>query len=133
MWPTNWVFKPVGGNQRFVAFAQRALGALGVGHVSKRQQRRAIGQREQRIVDDALIDTLHLAFKGRALVEECGHRLADTAPDGGIVVQTHASADDFVHMRQLGELAHGDLPDLREGRIVELEPPVGARTPRRLP
>ena len=56
-------FQAVGGDERFVAFDEGALGALGIRHVGERQQRCAIGQRHQRVVDDDVVRADHLACR----------------------------------------------------------------------
>ena len=59
----------VGGLQRLVAFAQRALDILGVGDVLERQHGRAVGQRHGHAVQHAAVLALELQRHLRAVLD----------------------------------------------------------------
>ena len=112
-WLMNWLLQAVGGDQRLVALDQRPLVALGVGHVGERDQRRAVGQRHHRIVDDVSSGRTIWPLSSLALVGERGDGAADARPGLRIVVQ-------LARLRMISsmcgssrERAARQLPDLR--------------------
>ena len=60
-------FQPVGGDQRFVAVAQRAFDAEAVGDIGKGHKCRAVRQRRQRQGQDGLVAAFDLAPVAAAL------------------------------------------------------------------
>ena len=64
------VLHAVAGDERVVALFQRALVALGIGHVGEGEQRGAVGQRHRRVVDDGAVGAYHLSAELVALLGE---------------------------------------------------------------
>ena len=115
----------VGQHQRLVALDQRALVALGIGHVDEGDERGPVRQRRDREVDDALVRPRHLPLDRLAPVGDAGDGVADARPGGAVVVELAALGDDLVDVRPLVERAARQPPDLRQRRVVQLEAAVG--------
>ena len=67
----------------------------------------------------------HLAVEGLALLGERRDDAADARPGWSILVVGARERDELVDVRALGEHAARQVPDFGEGRVEQLEPPVG--------
>ena len=96
-----------------------------VGHVGKRDERGTVRQRHHDEVDHALVGPCHLPLDRLATVGDAGDGIGDARPGGAVVVELVALGHDLVDVWPLVEGAAREPPDLRQCRVVQLEPAVG--------
>ena len=115
----------VGGFQRFVALAQRALDVDRVGDVEERHERGAVGQRHRDQVGDAAVAQFKPALDAVAALDR-RDRGAQPLPERLVVVERTAPLDHRLDMRSLGKRLGRQPPHRAERRIVQPQAAVAA-------
>ena len=118
----------VGFLQRIGAFGQRALDVDRIGHVLERDERGAVGQRRGHAIEHAAVGAFE-PRRDRLAAFERRHGAAQARPERVVAVERAAPAEHGLDMRLLGRAVERfrlEPPQAREGRIVQVEPPVAA-------
>ena len=115
----------VGGLQRLVALAQRALDVFGIGDVLEGQHGGAVGQRHGHAVQHAAVLALQLQRHLDPVLDR-GDRFAERAPGGGVIEQRPAPGLDRLDMRLFAQRLGRQLPHFRKRRIEQLRAAVAA-------
>ncbi len=121
----------VGGLQRLVALAQRALDVLGIADVLECQHGGAVGQRHGHAVQHAAILPFQLQ-RHLDPVLDSRNGFADRPPDVGIVEQRPAPGLHGIDMRLLPQRLGRQLPHPGECRVEQLRAAIAAEHRNRL-
>ena len=116
----------LGADQGLVALGQRPLDIGARGRVEEGDQRRAVRQRKRRAVENKTVDAFDAALDRAAILGESDDRGAQPVPDRGVGEQRQAIARDFVDVRARGGARGIEAPELGEGGVDKLHPPVRA-------
>ncbi len=115
----------VGGLQRFVALAQRALDIDRVGDVEECDEGGAVGQRHRDQIDDAAVAQFQPVLDTVAALDRRDGR-AQPLPQRFVAVERPAFVDDRFDVRAVGQGFGSKPPHLRERGIVQPQPAVAA-------
>ncbi len=119
------VLELVGRLQRIVAVTQCPLDIDGIGHVLEADQRRPVGKRDGRAIENAAVDAFE-AGGDRGAILHPHHGAEKMAPEFGVAKQRLAGFDDALDMRPRLQLRRREPPHAHHRRIGQPQPAIAA-------